>query len=211
MKPIVFFSYVLTPLVRVLLWTKIKGKENLPKTDGPVIFCANHFSNWDPPVVSTSCRLPYRYIAKKSLFTKPVLGSILKWFGCIPVERDSRDVASLRTAISAAKEGQPVMIFPQGKRIKGTPPQPDEAKKGIALMIAMTNATVVPMGLYTKGYKARIFRRYYVNIGEPITPEMYRPLLDEGDKATRFDRVTEMIFGRVCELAKPENAVKSDK
>lgn len=204
MKPIVFFSYLLTPLVRVLMRTKIKGRENLPETDGAVIFVANHFSNWDPPVVSTSCQLPYRYISKKSLLEKPVLGSILKWFGCIPVDRDSRDVASLRTAISAAKEGQPVMIFPQGKRIYGKAPEVSEAKKGVALIIAMTNATVVPMGLYTKDYKARIFRRYYVNIGKPITPEMYRPLLDEGDKATRFERVTEYIFGEVCRLARPE-------
>ena len=120
----------------------------------------------------------------------------------IAVDRNSADVIPLRTAISAMKEGQPVVIFPQGKRVKGIPPSPDQAIKGAALMIASTNATVVPVGFYTKNYKWRIFRRFYVTIGKPITPEMYRPILDEGDKATRFERLTDYVFSQICELAK---------
>ena len=203
MKPIVFFSYVLTPFVRLMMLPKIKGKENYPKTDTPVIVCLNHISMWDVPVLSTTLQKPFRYIAKSSLFTKPVLGWIMKWFKAIPVDRDSKDVVSLRTAIRAAKEGEPVVIFPQGTRIRGQEPNPDQALKGAALMIASTGATVVPIGLYTKGYKARIFRRYHVNIGQPITPEMYREVLDNGEKETRFDRLTDYVFGEVCKLSKP--------
>lgn len=201
MKPLVFFSYLLTPLVRLIKMTKITGKNNYPDTDSPIIVCANHISNWDPVIISTTLQKPFRYVAKKSLFNAPVVGPIVKWFECIPVDRDSRDVSSLRTAIRASGQGQPVVIFPQGKRIKGQKPCSDQAKKGVALMIASTRATVVPVGLYCKGYKSGIFRRYYINIGKPVSYEMYKDILENGDKDTRFERLTEFVFDKVCCLA----------
>lgn len=203
MKPIVFFSYLLTPIVRAFTFPKIRGRENYPDTDGPLILCANHFSNCDVLVLSTTIQKPFRYIAKKSLFENPITGGIMRWFQAIPVDRDSRDVAALRSAIRAAKEGQPVVIFPQGTRVRDREPNSDQAKKGVALMIASTGATVLPVGLYTKGYRFRLFRRYHVNIGRPITSEMYRAVLEDGDKETRFERLTEYVFGEVCKLAKP--------
>lgn len=203
MTPIVFFSYLLTPIVKLMFFPKITGKQNYPK-DGPVIVCVNHMSNFDVTVLSTTYQKPFRYLAKSSLLKVPLLGPILKWFKIIPVDRDSKDVASLRSAINAAKGGEPIAIFPQGTRFRGTPPQPDQAKKGVALMIASSNATVLPIGLYTKDYKARIFRRYYVNVGAPITPDEYRPILENGDKATRFERLTEYVFGKVCDLAQSQ-------
>ena len=59
MKPIVFVSKFLMPLVKCLMLTKVQGRESLPKnSDKPLIFCANHFSNWDPLVVSTTADIP---------------------------------------------------------------------------------------------------------------------------------------------------------
>lgn len=205
MSLLVTLSYIVKPLVQVMLRPKIKGKENFPEIDGrPIILCANHISNWDPFIVSTTFPLDWRYISKSSLFKVPVVGWFMRKIKAIPVDRNSADVVPLRTAISAAKQGQPVMIFPQGKRITEIPPSPEQAIKGVALIIASTNATVVPMGIYTKGYKAGLFKRFYVNIGQPVTPEMYRKILDEGEKETRFERLTDYVFGKVCELAKKD-------
>ena len=203
MSLLVTISYIIKPFVKLLINPKITGKENFPKDiEGPIILCANHISNWDPFIVSTTFPIDWRYIAKSSLFKIPVIGWFMRTIKAIGVDRNSADVIPLRTAISAMKEGQPVMIFPQGKRVIGIPPSPEQAIKGAALMIASTNATVIPMGIYTKDYKYRFFRRFYVNIGKPITPEQYRPIIDEGEKATRFDRLTDHIFSQVCELAK---------
>lgn len=203
MSILVTLSYIVKPLVKLSINPKVSGKENFPKDiEGPIILCANHISNWDPLIVATIYPKDWRFIAKSSLFKIPVIGWFMRKFKAIPVDRNSADVIPLRNAISAMKEGQPVMIFPQGRRVMGAPPSPDQAIKGAALMIASTNATVIPMGIYTKNYKAAAFRRFYVNIGKPITSEQYRPILDEGDKATRFERLTEHIFSQVCELAK---------
>lgn len=195
-------SKILRPVVRIFTNPKVTGKENFPQTtDSPIILCANHISNWDPLIVATTFPSDWRFIAKSSLFKVPVISWIMRKIKAISVDRNSADVIPLRTAISAMKGGQPVVIFPQGKRVMGTPPSPDQAIKGAALMIASTNAVVVPVGFYTKNYKWRIFRRFYMNIGKPITPDMYRPIIDEGDKATRFDRLTEYVFSQICELA----------
>lgn len=203
MSFLVTASKLIRPIVRICVNPKITGKENFPQnTDTPIILCANHISNWDPLIVATTFPMDWRFIAKSSLFKVPVVSWIMRKIKAIPVDRNSADVIPLRNAISAMKEGQPVMIFPQGKRVMGTPPSPDQAIKGAALMIASTNATVIPMGIYTKNYKSAVFRRFYVNIGKPITSEQYRPILDEGDKATRFERLTDYVFSQICELAK---------
>lgn len=202
MSLLVIASYIVKPLVRLCINPKVTGKENFPKnTDTPIILCANHISNWDPLIVATTYPEKWRFISKSSLFKIPVVGWFMRKIKAIPVDRNSADVVPLRNAISDMKEGHPVVIFPQGRRVMGTPPSPDQAIKGAALMIASTNATVIPVGIYTKNYKSRIFRRFYVNIGTPITPEMYRPILDGGNKATRFERLTEYVFSQICELA----------
>ncbi|MBQ9921304.1 MAG: 1-acyl-sn-glycerol-3-phosphate acyltransferase [Clostridia bacterium] len=203
MSLLIAATYIVKPLVRLCVNPKVTGKENFPQnTDSPIILCANHISNWDPLVVATIYPRDWRFISKSSLFKIPVVGWFMRKIKAIPVDRNSADIIPLRNAISAMKEGQPVVIFPQGRRVMGEAPSPDQAIKGAALMIASTNAVVVPVGIYTKGYKSGLFRRFYVNIGEPITSDVYRPILDEGDKATRFERLTEHVFSRICELVK---------
>ena len=202
MSFLVAASYIVKPIVRMCVNPKVTGKENFPKnTDSPIILCANHISNWDPIVVATIFPKDWRFISKSSLFKIPVVGWVMRKIKAIPVDRNSADIIPLRNAISAMKEGQPVVIFPQGKRIMGIPPSPEQAIKGAALMIASTNATVIPVGIYAKNYKSGLFRRFYVNIGKPITCEEYRPILDEGEKATRFERLTGHVFSKICELA----------
>ena len=50
------------PLARVFAWTRVEGRENLARIDGPVIFAANHQSHMDAPVILASlpARLRYR-------------------------------------------------------------------------------------------------------------------------------------------------------
>ena len=46
---------------------KIVGKENVPK-EGAYILCANHKSNWDPPLVVSSIKRKMYVMAKQELF-----------------------------------------------------------------------------------------------------------------------------------------------
>ena len=45
---------------------KVIGKENIPK-DEALLFCGNHRSNLDPPLMVISCPRKMRFIAKEEL------------------------------------------------------------------------------------------------------------------------------------------------
>ena len=70
----------------------------------------------------------------------------------IPVNRTGNDTASIRTAMRVLQANGCVGIFPEGKI--STDGEIHEARKGVALLAVMANATVVPA--YMHG--ARPFR-----------------------------------------------------
>ena len=60
---------------------------------GPVILAANHASFLDPPLVGSGLKRDINYLARKSLFRYPVLGSILRAVNAVPVDRDGGGAA----------------------------------------------------------------------------------------------------------------------
>lgn len=85
--------------------------------EGAFILVANHQSHTDIPVI---CHLPlgFKWVAKKELFSIPVVGWMFGMSGQIGVDRkDSR--AGAKALIRAAhylKQGMPVLFFPEGTR-----------------------------------------------------------------------------------------------
>ena len=54
----------------------IQGEEHIP-TEGGVVLCCNHMSNFDPTTMAAFVKRPVRYIAKKELFEKGVNDSLV--------------------------------------------------------------------------------------------------------------------------------------
>ena len=140
---------ILNAVMRPLTRRDWRNQHKVPKTGG-VVFAVNHISNVDPLAVGQylaySGRWP-RYLAKASLFAIPVLGSILRACGQIPVERESRAAGqALGSAIAAVEAGRAVTIYPEGT-ITGDPDLwPMEAKSGAARIAMQTRCPVVPIG-----------------------------------------------------------------
>lgn len=121
---------------------------------------ANHISNWDPVLVAIAVKRPVHFMAKVQLFRIPVLGKLLRALGAFPVDRDAADIGAIKTALTHLKHDEPLGIFPQGKRMRGEVPQTKDIKSGVGMMVYRTEAPVVPIAIYTKDYKVRLFRRY---------------------------------------------------
>ncbi len=93
----------------------------LPPLD-PLLLVANHPNMvFDPLLVATAVPRPVRFLAKAPLFRIPVVGTVLRLAGCLPVYRPKDDPSLLaqneRTfaAVTAAlAEGAAVAIFPEG-------------------------------------------------------------------------------------------------
>ena len=181
--------------LRLVFRTKVVGREN-EKFDGPAIYCINHMTNWDAVIVACETDRPINFMSKKELFEVPVLKFFLDLLGVIPIDRAGNDLAALRTTITALKEGASICMFPQGTRCPGVHPSETEVKGGAAMLAKYSRATVVPIGVYTKDFRIKLFRKVYVSIGKPIT---YDECGFTGERED-YDRVTKLVFDEICKL-----------
>ncbi len=134
----------------LVLWTKRdwRGMEHIP-ADGGVIFAANHLSEFDPLVLAhfvyDAGRWP-QFLAKSSLFKIFLLGPALRAVRQIPVYRGTADaVKSLEEAVAAVKNGDAVIVYPEGTTPKQGDLWPQRGKTGVARLYLQTGAPVVPI------------------------------------------------------------------
>lgn len=110
-----FWSLLILKTSRIRL--HVEGLENIPERQ-TVIFCANHPSAMDIPILFVCLPLQFRFVAKRSLFNVPFLGWHLWRSGHIPVERDRphKAMKSLDQAAERVRAGGSVVLFPEGHR-----------------------------------------------------------------------------------------------
>ncbi len=90
-----------------------------PGDDKAVLLCAPHTSNWDGIwmlAAASAWRVRLRYMGKASLTSGP-FGWLVRWTGCIPVDRSkSNDLVAQMKAAFAAEPRLILAIPPEGTR-----------------------------------------------------------------------------------------------
>jgi 1-acyl-sn-glycerol-3-phosphate acyltransferase len=145
---------------------------------------------------ATSEQQPH-FMAKKELFTIPVLGWLLKGLGAFPVDRKAGDVSAIKRSIALLEQGKCVGIFPQGHRNPGVDPRETEVRHGIGMIAARTHATILPCYLCMKDYKFKLGRRVDIVVGKPMKYEEYAAGLSG---TAEYTAITEKVFDRICTL-----------
>ena len=176
MKPFnrlfVFIYYVVGFVADILHPVTVEGLERLPRQG--VLLCPNHASNWDPILVALKLPTNYRLhiMAKEELFKNPLLGWLLRKVGAFPVSRGNNDINTVRTAMQAIRDGDNLLIFPEGTVVRNgvgyIDGLPAHAKAGVAMIGVRTGAVLVPV--FVDGEK-RLFRRTRIIFGEPYEPQ----------------------------------------
>ena len=169
---------------------KVIGTENIPKDKNePLIYCGNHRTYKDPPLIVVTAKRHVRFLAKEELRKNPFFAFLGVVFDGIYVKRDSKDVSALKTTLKALKNGESIALFPEGTRNgieKG-----EKAKDGAAFFAVRTGARVIPVGI-SGGEKK--FQKMTVRYGEPM--DFSKRSKDE------LDKITDEIMERIMELAK---------
>lgn len=82
------------------------------------IFMSNHISNLDPPITLPLIPRRTSVMVKKELFSYPLLGSVMRIGGLVPVDRGNRDagIVAVREAIKVIEQGLNMTIYVEGKR-----------------------------------------------------------------------------------------------
>ncbi|MDO3377428.1 lysophospholipid acyltransferase family protein [Geoalkalibacter halelectricus] len=116
-----------------------------------VIFMPNHQSNFDILALLACIRPPFRWLAKKELFSIPLFGTAMRLAGCIAVDRGDREraVASMDEAARRIRGGESVVIFPEGTRSFDDRLLP--FKKGGFMTALKAQAPVIPVRISGSG------------------------------------------------------------
>jgi 1-acyl-sn-glycerol-3-phosphate acyltransferase len=172
-----FAGAVSWPVTKFAYRLEARGVENVPKTGG-LVLASNHTSNFDPWPLGMPLYpgRTLRFMAKIELFN-PILKPLLDAAGAFPVRRGEADHEAIETAVRLAREGDIVVMFPEGtRRQKGLRkkfrPKPHTGAARIALA---ANVPLVPAAVKGTDRLARLgpLRVVY---GRPI------PLEDLGDR-----------------------------
>ena len=98
-------------LFKILFLMRIKGLKNLPE-EGMIVI-AEHKSFLDGPILACALPRPPRFTSAEFMFSHRFYSIIPRWIGSIPVQGKS-STSGLRKIIKVLKEGEIVVIFPQG-------------------------------------------------------------------------------------------------
>lgn len=167
----IFIYYLVGFIAGILHPVSVEGMERLPQSG--VLLCPNHASNWDPILVALKLPVNYRLhiMAKEELFQNPLLGWFLKKVGAFPVSRGSNDINAVKQSIQALKDGDNLLIFPEGTTIHNgvgyADGLPAHAKAGVAMIGVRTGAVLVPV--FVDGEK-KLFHRTRIIFGDPYEP-----------------------------------------
>ena len=173
---------------------RVHGRDRIPKNRA-VVFCSNHESNVDPPVLFQALHRRLHVLFKAELTKIPVLGKVMVAGGFVPVERDRREasMASIERAAESIRSGNSFLIFPEGTRSKTAEMLP--FKKGGFIMAIKAQAPVVPVAV--SGGRAAMRKGSWfvrpvmvdVRIGEPVETAGFS--LDDRDT------LIEIVRGRI--------------
>ena len=82
---------------------------------GPVLIAANHASGLDPMLIQTVVTRPIAWMVTSEYFDLPGLRTLFRRTGCIRVDREKVDSASVKQALRTLRGGRVVGIFPEGR------------------------------------------------------------------------------------------------
>jgi 1-acyl-sn-glycerol-3-phosphate acyltransferase len=139
-----------TPRVwsRITLWASgvrvvVHNPERMAGGE-PHIYMSNHLSWFDIPTLAGV--LPrYKFVAKAELFKVPVFGPAIRAIGMVPLDRQNRKAAfaAYDVAVSKIREGNSIVVFPEGSRGYDYPIRP--FKKGPFVLAIAAGVPIVPV------------------------------------------------------------------
>jgi 1-acyl-sn-glycerol-3-phosphate acyltransferase len=135
--------------------------------DKPVVFTCNHVSHKDGILIAV---LLWKYrihilSAKDQMEKSWIVGQVLSNNRAIPVNRFGLDTGWIKESIRVMKEGNNMIIFPEGHTSKTG--EMDKFRPGFALLATMAGSEVVPIAI-DGNYNFLFGKRLRVVVGEPM-------------------------------------------
>jgi 1-acyl-sn-glycerol-3-phosphate acyltransferase len=125
---------------------RMEGLENVKET-GPYIFMSNHQGSYDIFALLGYLPFQFKWLAKKELFSVPILGWAMSAAGYISIDRQGtrETVEAMREATRKIRDGMSVVVFPEGSRTPDGSIQP--FRKGGFTLAIRSQVPIVPIAI----------------------------------------------------------------
>jgi 1-acyl-sn-glycerol-3-phosphate acyltransferase len=188
--PWTFITGDISAIYKVAMWGALSGVRvagvrvetiGLERIDPTrtYIFMSNHVSNIDPPLLLPLIPRRTSVMAKKELFSYPLLGKLMRIGDLVPVDRGNREagISAVRAAAEVIRQGINMTIYIEGKRSfdgkllpfkKGPFYLAEECHVPVAPITIVGTHSIMPKARFsiTPGTARVIFH-------EPIEPEAF--------------------------------------
>lgn len=158
---------------RLMFRPTVVGAENIP-TNGAVLLAPIHRSNIDFAYLIFATERKTFFMAKHTLWKVPVLSHLIQTMGAFPVKRGTADRESMKNAEDVLRQGQALVLFPEGTRQEGD--TVGTLMDGAMFLATRCQVPVIPVGLgnteqaLKKGAKLPRPVKTTIVIGTPILP-----------------------------------------
>tara|TARA_Y100000590_G_scaffold129491_1_gene148041 strand:- start:1092 stop:1799 length:708 start_codon:yes stop_codon:yes gene_type:complete len=195
-----FLGHYVVFLVKFILSTKVefRGLENIPKNE-KYFTASAHQSMFETFALQSVLDYPV-FILKKELLNIPLFGAYLKKIKSIEIIRDTTTKDNLnffeKVANTIKNENRPLLIFPQGTRVKVDDMVP--FKKGVGRIYEALNITCIPIALnsgivWPKNGIIKYPGKIIVSFLEPIKPGLNRDEFIKKLEMKIYDEIKKII------------------
>lgn len=188
--------------VRLALFTsgisfRVRGRQNLP-LDRAAVYCSNHQSNVDPPVLFEALHPRMHILYKHELDRIPLLARAFRLGGFIPVDRRNREASlrSIENGAQAIRSGSSFLIFPEGTRSRTDELLP--FKKGGIHMAILAQTPIVPIAI--RGGRAAMQRGSWLIRPVVIDIAVGTPIETAGMTADDRDRLIAVVRAAIEDM-----------
>jgi 1-acyl-sn-glycerol-3-phosphate acyltransferase len=202
-----FTRFLIRVLLHLLTHIEVHGRENIPTTSNFII-AANHIGLVD-------AFLPFYIINNTNLVL--LVGEkweklgIMRWLGrglnFLFIDRFNPDLKAIREVILRMKQGEVLVITPEGTRSKVG--YLIEGKQGVSYLAAKLGYPLAPVGIigtFDKVFYAQLLRLHRPHITVNIGPSFSLPALpkEAQDREVALKATTDEIMCRIAALLPEE-------
>ena len=186
----------------------VRGRQHIPR-EGGLLVASNHISFWDPPMVGSALPREVHFLAKEELFRTPGLGWLIRSLNSIPIRRGVADLSGLARALEVLRQGEALLMFPEGSRMRDGELHP--SRPGVGMMAVQADVPIVPCYISGSNRQKQWWNRRVrvrITFGAPRT---WRELAGDGEATGRalYQKVGDGVMRDIAALRADQEASAS--